>query len=48
MEELDSLEDLLAGVTVLQEIDSVLTEQVSLVLIARKLADMLTMRHCVA
>jgi hypothetical protein len=39
VEELDSLEDLLAGVTVLQEIDSVLTEEVSLIFIASELSD---------
>ena len=39
MEELDSLEDLLAGVTVLQEVNSVLTEKVSLIFIAGELSD---------
>lgn len=39
MEELDSFENFLAGVTVLQEVDSVLTEKVSLVFIAGKLSN---------
>jgi len=39
VEELDSFEDLLAGVTVLQEVNSVLTEEISLIFIASELSD---------
>lgn len=38
VEQLDTLENLLAWVSVLEEINGVLTEKVSLVLIARELA----------
>lgn len=39
VEELDSFENLLAGVTRLEEVDGVLTEEQSLVLVSGELAD---------